>query len=68
MNKILTITNGTESIDIECTTKIRTRVSEECFLRMKNTTSIDVNKIVLDVLLDEAQIIMEDRINWTLCK
>jgi hypothetical protein len=68
MNKILTITNGTESIDIECTTKIRTRVSEECFIAMKNTTSIDVNNIILHVLLDETQIIMEDRNKWTLCK
>lgn len=66
MNKILTITNGTHSINIESTTKIRTRVSEECFILMKNRSAIDVNKIVLQVLLEEAKIDPDDRINWSL--
>lgn len=66
MNKILTITNGTQSINIEITTKIRTRVSEECFIRMQNRTAIDVNEIVLHALLEEAKIDPDDRINWSL--
>jgi hypothetical protein len=66
MNTILTITNGTQSINIESTTKIRTRVSEECFIRMKNRSSIDVNEIVLHVLLEEAKIDPDERINWSL--
>jgi hypothetical protein len=62
MNKILTITNGIESIDIECTPKIHTRVSEECVNQFLYTDIINPEEIVLSVLLKEIEI--TDKTNW----
>lgn len=62
MNKIVTITNGIETIEIECTPKIHTRVSEECVNQFYYTDTINPEEIVLSVLLEEAEVI--NKTNW----
>jgi hypothetical protein len=62
MNKILTVTNGIDSIDVECTPKIHTRVSEECIKRFYDIEPFDPEEVVLYVLLDELKI--TEITNW----
>ena len=56
MNKTLTISNGTDTVDVECTNKIHTRVSEECVLQMTYKNKIVPEQVVLQVLLEESKI------------
>lgn len=65
--KTLTITNGTESYDIECTNKIHTKVSEECMLQLTYKNRINPEEVVLKVLLEESKINTGNQSNWTLC-
>lgn len=67
MNKTLTISNGTDTIDIECTNKIHTRVSEECLLQMTYKNKINPEEVVLKVLLDESKVPQQEQDKWKLC-
>lgn len=66
MSKFLTISNGTESFEIECTSTINTKVSEMCMIQLSQTDKIDPNAVVLNVLLDEIGIEENDKSNWSL--
>lgn len=65
MNKTLTISNGTDTVDVECTNKIHTRVSEECVLQMTYKNKIVPEQVVLQVLLEESKITNQE--GWFLC-
>lgn len=65
MNKTLTISNGTDTVDVECTNKIHTRVSEECVLQMTYKNKIVPEQVVLQVLLEESKITNQE--GWYLC-
>lgn len=66
MSKFLTISDGTESFEIECTSTINTKVSEECMIQLSQTDRINPQDIVLKVLLDEIGIEEKDTVNWSL--
>ncbi len=66
MSKFLTISNGSESFEIECTSTINTKVSEMCMIQLSQTDKIDPNDVVLNVLLDEIGIEEKDKSNWCL--
>lgn len=66
MNKVLTITNGIQSIDIECTQKISTKVSEECCTQFTYKHTIDPKEVVLTVLMKESNINLDEINQWRL--
>ena len=65
MNKTLKISNGTDTVDVECTNKIHTRVSEECVLQLTYKNKIVPEQVVLQVLLEELKITNQE--GWFLC-
>lgn len=62
MNKILTITNNTETFTIESSKTLSTKASEEYFIH-KNLTP---NEIVIRVILKEFDKNPDDYRNWKL--
>lgn len=66
MNKILTITNGAKSIDIECTKTIITKVSEECLNQFTYKHTINPKEVVLTVLMRESNINLNELNQWRL--
>jgi hypothetical protein len=64
MNKILTITNGIDTLDVECTSTIHTKVSEECMIQLAQVDKINPKSIVLNILLNDMAIPENDRMNW----
>lgn len=63
--KTLTLTNGTKYIQVECTNKLNTKISEECMIQLSHKNKINPEEIVLKVLLEELKIDNKDE--WELC-
>ena len=64
--KTLYVTNNTDILPIECDSKVKTRVSEECMTQFTYKSSINPKEVVLKVLLEQLKIHPEDRHNWSL--
>lgn len=60
----LYVTNDTDILPIECNSKIRTRVSEECMTQFTYKDKIDPEQVVLKVLLDELKIKPDEQHQW----
>jgi hypothetical protein len=66
MSKILQITDGKDTFDIECVEQIHTLVSGEILKRFKDYEDVKDSDVVLDVLLMISGIDEVDRSNWKL--
>jgi hypothetical protein len=66
MSKILQITDGKDTFDIECVEQIHTLVSGEILKRFKDYEDVKASDVVLDVLLMISGIDKVDRNNWKL--
>lgn len=63
--KLLKITNGTEYIQVECTNKLNTKISEECMIELGYKSKINPEEIILKILLEELRI--KNKEDWKLC-